>query len=1102
MNDLSFLSDCVGIGDISDFNEKNNEIIYSIGNRIVTWELTTNTKCFCNMGPSDIICVKYIGNTSLFISVDNAISIPMICVWEKRLDKIKCISKENIPIRHQFKINQIIIEEISLKNFVALITSIDCSLLYSFSFSNQEIRVNFVGQILSENEIDNDSEVFDFKAFILDDEVIIVIMYKNSISWHKITKTKIFLKSRIRFRFNLLPQTLRISKNEKYSVFLTENGNCLIYDTFGNKIAVITPVNNEKFINCALGNNGVIVGSDEGKLYYYFYTEKLNAYIDLNASIIDLKEKFEIKLLENNIQQQKENKKVKLKKMYYNENNDKLMIISDSIVFLSSLSNLVVHSNTRSTFAFNSVGNVNFYFSLINSRKILSLTSMNPYPYIFIGSSLDSNIYINKKSPDNKIITTFLNFPTYITVIKTNNSQIFCGDNNGILYILSELTKGDKIVSYKKYKIGSFAISSIDFSVKGRQIAIGFITGMVIICDLNNECEFCVRLSENFFDPNEIALRLRNNHSLSFCYYFKSTPKRKYLKDNENLIIYMKSHNIVEISKIEASITMISSRVSHAIKIQKNILDIDVHASENYLIALTSIKTILITQISNGEVTAVIDLNFQTDSINSISLDPSGLYLSLICSLRGQKPNTSIIIFEIGTGKSASVFTGMLPMSKCSFDNNGINIGIGCETGQILLVTLSKEIQRAIRNVKREEENNAFFWEEYEIKYYMKGEIQKNYINEYVQAEIIGGDYEKVETMRESIRKDNRLYDSDEDKYYRNHKEKEENIFDNNLKNLNDNENMSLQECYQKRKIKKSKPKYPEQEKTKQSIEKSTAEQEVDLYDLRNDIVDNSDNKMYKSNQSNYKEVNKSIKMNNDTLSKSTKKKIPKSEQIDYKSKTNIEENEGLSDEMLSNYNKNNIVLNQDPNIYPNGLTRKSNQKNEVNNDGTKQSSVSALNKKIIADSSSHQQNDIRIKNIANAINEMLLSPSPQMNPPPQPYTSPMQIKQSSPISSGSYQNTRENSKDYFINNNNNNNTNFILSSSQPKKYPEPIDIDDDIVEPKVINKYIPTRSNNNDSFSILRTNNNAQYQKTSLTDQIDYFDNNINNFESLHKIK
>ena len=83
------------------------------------------------------------------------------------------------------------------------------------------------------------------------------------------------------------------------------------------------------------------------------------------------------------------------------------------------------------------------------------------------------------------------------------------------------------------------------------------------------------------------------------------------------------------------------------------------------------------------------------------------------------------------------------------------------------------------------------------------------------------------------------------------------------------------------------------------------------------------------------------------------------------------------------------------------------------------------------------------------------------------------------------------------------------------KKYPEPIDIDEDLQDNNT-NANISHHSKKNivnvshssvgDSFSMMINTNNVNTQQkpsnTSLTDQIDYLYDNIYNFEKVHNIK
>ena len=75
------------------------------------------------------------------------------------------------------------------------------------------------------------------------------------------------------------------------------------------------------------------------------------------------------------------------------------------------------------------------------------------------------------------------------------------------------------------------------------------------------------------------------------------------------------------------------------------ILDLVMHKSENYVIVLDNKKQILVNNINENKITAIIDLSSQINKIYSIQIDISGLYLAIICDIK-LKNNRKYIKFR------------------------------------------------------------------------------------------------------------------------------------------------------------------------------------------------------------------------------------------------------------------------------------------------------------------------------------------------------------------------------------------------------------------------------------------------------------------------
>lgn len=1003
MNDIK-LNDVIGITNISDYSHNNKVFIYAVGTKIVIQNLISGRKTFIDYHTSDIDVIKIItvnNSKTIFISIDKSISSPVLCLWETYLGHTQCIQQHMIPTRNNFKTYKVFVSPKAKSNSLfVLITSIDCNLLYSFNIDDN--NVTFLTDIPSEERIIN------FSSFLSSKNI--VISTYNTISWYRIdTRCEMINNIRFPFRIKEMMTTGNITSNIS---FITENGNVLVYDKEGNKIDVVTLCSGIALLS-TFGTRGysLLISNEQGKIFSYTNSETMKYYLDVNKKI---------------------GHKVQIEKFFIDEEIDSILIVMKGVILLSSIASML--ENHRTKLLFTSVGNIDEYIDTFQTGRINSITPLQS-PYMFASCSSEGSINYIKKTLDNRLSSQIINYNDIndgITVIQLKGDKIYCGTQQGRLCVF-HYTKGNIPFGLREiYRIGTYAISSID--VSDIFIAIGFVTGMIVLCDLRKQCEYCVRLSESYRD----VLKVDNvNEISSYVYFFKL---KQYSRKGIS-ILYMKSSTMIELSSITSSNLLTSSNVVSTLKLNHYIIDMTVHPSENYIIALTSLSSILIASIITGEVTAMIALPPSISSSNKFTIDQTGLYIALLCS----KSNTLVFI-EIGTGKAIAKLKINKESSSLSFDNSGDYLSIGDNEGIMTIIESTDAMRRAMSNVRREVMRNVMFWEQYEIRYNVRNDdIAFN--NQYVQADL--PDNEKVVLKRKI-----EMNTGDEsDAFYVNKVNKVRNVFEDNLKNSVNNEGMSLQECYRRREKSKNRKKLINRERKfekdkEKTIEKSPAEEEIDLYDLKSDINKSNGNTIKTKK---IESTNKSIKM------------IPRS--ID-----------NYKDELPPQYDIKNITINQDPNIYS-----KQSIKNKPKNVIPNGASYSNLNQKIISSSSTQQQNDIRIKNIANAINEMILSKPNKVIEESTPQLPSFNIN---------YIPTKESihNNDYFINN--------TIDKSLPKKYPEPIDIDEDVIDSHTNNRINTKSTNDNNSFSIMRTNNGNPYQRTSFTDQIDYLDDKINNFE------
>ena len=711
MNSHPKILDITGTSDINDFSFCNQNLLYSLGSLLISHNLKLNTKTFINYHQSPIKVIKLINNDSQMISIDNS---PFLVMWD--IPSFKILGAIPITIPQDMLIEAIYLKQIKRDKYLLLLSSPSKShMLYEFNSDSFDLVIlcNNISQI--------SSSIIDFGTFFNSNDMI--IMLDNTIQYYHFSFDmigQIQMTNNINFPFKLIKNSMRVSNVVNLICFLTEKGNCLLYDQNANGKPSIIPTEQEVFTSSEFSGDTLICGTDNGKIYGFSIYEYRIKFCINGQLMVNIKENY---LYGTNKEEEGSGTSPGIDRMFIDEQSNLILIKNkDNSIFLSPFYELIDNKAVNPLYNFSHYDTISHIepAPFDDSNGIIFYTSSLDQSIQFYVSNGDKlqNYYFDIEKINNKSGSNFQNNRvnrTYITVTKFHplySNKLFCGDNKGALYLFD--TK-EKVFQYKKYIVGTFSITHLSFNQGGDLICIGFDTGMSVVCDLNRECEYKMKLSEHFLSPNDIELRKMNHQIMSYS-YFLTNPK-----DNKRgcVVIYMKSLNDIEISTLltENDIRIISS---NSIKIYSKILDMKIHSSENHSISLVEDMQIVINQLTNGEVTAVIDLKEQVDYAYNISLDPSGLYLTLICDLKGRSNNdkkSNLILFEIGTGKVECVINDSFPMEQCVFDNRGIYLGISGTKGNFSLWMLNKEISMAILNVMELVKNDPDFWEQYEIRY-------------------------------------------------------------------------------------------------------------------------------------------------------------------------------------------------------------------------------------------------------------------------------------------------------------------------------------------------------------------------------------------------
>ena len=729
------------------FSHKESSLIYTYGSNIIRYDLKNNSKTFLQYFTTDIISVKYLpDNLDILIVISDGDPCPVLSIW--KIPSFQGIFSQELVIKNDLELDNIYIEQINSSTLVILFINKNDTehFLFVLNILNEEkFEINYFGKI--KNIL---PKVIGFGAFYKSNEIAFLMNYNLQIFSIDLSKTKYSLKYNINFSFKLKENSLTISKITNFLSVLTEKGNCLIYDNNGINLSNINPLGQEIFTFCKFCEKDLCLGSSIGNIYIYNIYGFILKYIIRNKDIFNIKNfslinkvhynKYSNDSIENNI----------INFASVDESNDQLFcIFKNNSFFLLSLNQLLDNTkyrynvkptkiNTTSFFSFNHSNKIldiclrtynsknNNNTNLINKTKFYTCSQDNKLIIYNIEQETDKIKNLSYDLNNILSITKITNnLSSYITSIKLHplfSNKLYAGDNKGFLYII--YLNSDANNKYKKYNIDSFGIIFLNFSPNGNLLFIGFETGKQLIYTTNKSLECVIKLNEHFISYDEIEFRKLNNHMLSYGYFFEN-------KKHRHCLLYYKKNNILEYAKLfknENGTQIIKKKIMDIIY-NYSILDLVMHKSENYVVVLDSRKQILIQNINENKIDAIIDMSSRMDKIYNIQIDISGLYLAVICDIKSKtKSNFStnknqyinkkdLIIIEINTSKVKNLIIHNSPMSRVIFDNFGKYMIIAGELGDISLWRLPGDISSNIRNILAEVKNNENLWDKYEIKY-------------------------------------------------------------------------------------------------------------------------------------------------------------------------------------------------------------------------------------------------------------------------------------------------------------------------------------------------------------------------------------------------
>ena len=747
------------------YSPDKNTLIYPISSNIIIYNLSTDTKTIINnKNKSNISNIKFLDKEQNILLIINKSQFPLINIISinNNNDMVKSnIFSKIIPIEENFHISNIFIDRFRYNLFLILLSGINKNILYFFHLTNMKNNKYSLipNGILQKLYI----EVIDFKSFYNSD--LIICTTRNSMVYYKINLENQIcsLYKRVQLQVGIKSKSLKLDRKNGFISIITSKGECLIYDKEGNNINNIkNPLNNDEYFCfnifsefnnslCLVTNKGnILLYEIENQNYYDEYNfkiKKIIKYVNINQII---QEKYQLNknyINNNNIQDNKNNN---VDIIYYNEKSNLIMIYNNSLLSLS-LSDIINKRCTKNSillYQFNHNTKINSGIIIYKaSQNHTHNTNNNDLDYDNIIYTCSNNNILNScyySYSNNKFISNKYNFnnilpkdETYITSIRFHpkypNDILYLGDSKGCLYLI--YLKNN--FNYQKYNLNDIksddtsyenAINLITFSPSSEYILyIGFNNGLQKLYDLkvNKHFNYYKLLSNNYFEKNEIYFRKSKSHIINFCHFFI------YKNNLKDCFAYLANQQLVKISKFENNNNLCISNsynnIITSIKYNEQILDIKIHKSENYIITLNNKKQIIIKEISSGNIIHILDFNKNMNYIYNFDLDISGLYLSLICDFKNNNHNqmyninsnkSSIAIIEISTGKIANyIKESYYPIIKVKFDYYGQYIISLGEKGELSIWKLNKSINNVIAKSLEKIKNNFYeFWENFNIR--------------------------------------------------------------------------------------------------------------------------------------------------------------------------------------------------------------------------------------------------------------------------------------------------------------------------------------------------------------------------------------------------
>ena len=269
------------IADISTDNNGNNfsssgmlsipntfTVSYAVGSVIIIHTLyPSNSKTLITYHECPIIFIKHFTSSSHLMSIDSS---GLCVVWQ--FPSLQISTTFTLTQLPSIQLTHIFHGQFRKDKLLLLAVSSYSKRNFLYEFNSYEFTFRSLCCDIVQNE-----EVYDLKPFYNSSDL--VVMTKNAVIYYHLTASETVQQFQfcfdIKFNYDLVLHSLKVSGIMNYIAFVTEKGSVLVYDQNGNGKPALIPNDSSVFMTCEFSKDLLLCGTDNGRIYCYSIYEQV-----------------------------------------------------------------------------------------------------------------------------------------------------------------------------------------------------------------------------------------------------------------------------------------------------------------------------------------------------------------------------------------------------------------------------------------------------------------------------------------------------------------------------------------------------------------------------------------------------------------------------------------------------------------------------------------------------------------------------------------------------------------------------------------------------------------------------------------------------------